>query len=362
MDSTAPTSSTVVDAPAPFAVVRFQSVVSLTLLLLLSVLFLTVDLLARSQSVARWFNQRNLASAQKDHRVYVRYDQFMDNIDYLWLERLEKANYSHGGVYLFGSSIAICSLQDWALAPNLAAVIHNYGYSGANMADTAQFIRFLINYKGLLTAGPDKSLIILGLTYGDIGNSLDARNYFKQSLLRSGLYDYDSAVGITPIPFNPVQRFLKFEEMRCCSFLLAVNGLGKSPSPRMDQKKFRAINVIRMGNNWPLLLTAQMHAETDLLDDLKKSRVHVVGVLLPEGSWNAGIPAHDQFMPQIRKLFADRSLPLIDCTRLVPDSGFADSLHYDVDNEPIIHQAMMTTALAFLRHSGALGPEAATSR
>jgi hypothetical protein len=356
MSATALSSPALTDAPAPRSVVRFQSLFCLLLLLLLAAIFLTVDFLARSRSVAAWFNHRHLTAARKTHGIYARYDQYMDKIDYLWMAKLPRADYSRGGVYLFGSSIALCSLEDWALPPNLAALIHNYGYSGSNLADNAQFIRYLIRYNGLLAAGPDKTLVIMGLSYVDYSNSRDARNYFQESILRSGLYNYDPAAGITPVACNRFQRKLKFEEMRCRSFLLGIGGYGDFGGPPVSRRQFRKVNTMRVGKDWPALLSTQLQQEASLLTDLKHAGVHVVGVLLPEGTWNDGIPAHDQFIIRIGQLFADQSLPLIDDSRIVPDSGFTDSVHCSLESEPIIHHALMTVALDFLHHSGALPP------
>jgi hypothetical protein len=341
-------------APPSPTIVRYQSAVAFALLLLFCGVFATVDLLARSGPVARWFNQRNLAETKRNHGHFARYDQFFDKIDYLWMRKLEQADYSKGGVELFGSSVAICSLRDWALPTDQAALVHNYGYSGANMVNTSHFIRYLIDHKGLLDAGPEKSLFVLGLTYADIGNSLDTRNYFQESILRSGLYEYDLENGIMPVQVSPVQRLVKSEEMRCRSFLMALNSLWPNSEEQTNPAQFRKISVKRMGDRWPILLEAQLRAEAGLLRDLKMRRVHVVGVLLPEGSWNEGIPAHDQFMVQIHNLFADESLPLIDYTTIVPDNEFCDSLHPDMKGEPIIHGVLMKLALDFLHQSGAL--------
>jgi hypothetical protein len=354
MNSPAPISTA--DSTAPAAIVRYQSAMAFVLLLMLSGIFAVVDLGARSRHVAHWFNEHNLAVDRKHHKHFVRSDQFFDDIDFLWMKKLQQADYSKGGVEIFGSSVAMDSLRDSALPADQAALIHNFGYSGTNLTDTAHFIRFLIDHKGLLQAGPDKSLIILGLTYGDLVNSYETRNYFKESVLRSGLYDYDSVSGITIVPLNPFQRRVKFEEMRCRSFLMALDALLQSPASREDPKQFGKINVLRMGTNWHFLLPKQVAAEGQLLCDLRKMGVHVVGVLLPVGSWNDGIPAHDQFMPQMRRLFADESVPLVDCSRLLPDSGYDDSLHCSMASEPIIHRVLMKMALDFLHGTGALGP------
>ncbi len=355
MPSDPPNSAALAPAPAPASIVPYQSALSLVLILLLIGMFAAVNLLARSNPVAHWFNQHNLAVATKWHGHYACYDQFFDKIDYLWMRKLERADYSRGGVELFGSSVAICSLQDWALPPDQAALIHDYGYSGANMINTAHFIRFLIDHKGLLDAGPDKSLIILGLAYTDIRNSLEAKNYFQESIRRSGLYEYDPASGITLVPLNPFQRWLKSQEMLCRSFLMAVNALWPPPGPPVEALHARRNSIITtLGDRWPILLSLQMTEEARLLHDLKMRRVHVLGVLLPEGTWNADIPAHDQFMMQMRKLFADESIPLLDCTRIVPDSGFGDAIHCNMEGEPIIHRALMNIALDFLHHRGLL--------
>ena len=44
----------------------------------------------------------------------------------------------------------------------------------------------------------------------------------------------------------------------------------------------------------------------------------------------------------IRRIFADESIPLIDDSKLVPDSGFADYVRANVDGEPLIHHALIS--------------------
>jgi hypothetical protein len=352
---TSRTATSTVDSAAPAtATIGYQTAVSLVLLLL-SGIFAGADLLARSQTVAHWFNEHNQAEAPKRHGPFSPRDQFFDNMDYIWMRKLERADYSKGGVELFGSSVAACSLMDWALPADQAALIHNYGYNSANIADTADLIRFVIDHRGMLDAGPDKSLIVLGLTYGDIGNSLEGIDVFQKSVLRSGLYDYDSRGEIIPAPISPFQRRMKTEEMLCRSFLMAVDGLWITDPRPAGPGQFRKINVMRMGNIWPKLLRAQMRAEANLLQDLKRKHVRAVGVLLPVGSWNDGIPARDQFMVQIHQLYSDQAVLLVDCSRIVPDSGFSDSLHCNVEGEAVVHRIILKIALDFLQRSRALG-------
>jgi hypothetical protein len=199
MYSDSPTFAAAPDALAPSAIVRFQTAISVVLMLLVSGVFVDVDLLARSESVAHWFNAYNRTQAAISHEHYVPMDQFMDKMDYLWIKQLPRADFSRGGVELFGSSVSVYCLEDWALPPDQAALIHDYGYMASSMTQAGEFIRFLIDHKGLLAAGPDKSLIMLGLTYADLA---EPPEYFKESILRSGNYLYDEASGISPAQKN----------------------------------------------------------------------------------------------------------------------------------------------------------------
>ncbi len=64
-----------------------------------------------------------------------------------------------------------------------------------------------------------------------------------------------------------------------------------------------------------------------LLDDLKARGVKVIGILLPRGSWTEGAPA-EAFSDEMRRIYAQRQIPLLDYSRSVPDADYMDSVHY----------------------------------
>jgi hypothetical protein len=348
-------SETIIEAVAPRTrtAVGFQSALAVLLFAVVAAVALGVDFLARNAAVARWFNERGMREAIQSHANFDERGPFYDEIDSLWLVKLEQADYSKGGVEIFGSSVAHSALRDWSYPRDQRAVIHNYGYNGANMANCADFVRYLIKYRGMLEAGPRKTLIVLGLHYLDIGNSLDTKRYFDASVLRSGVYEYDSLNGIRPTPLNPLERMIKLEEMRCRSFLLGtVNSLGARDS-KLNPKMFRRMLTDRLGPNWKALLASQASAEAQLLDDLKARGVNVIGILLPRGSWTEGTPA-DAFSDEMRRIYAQRQIPLLDYSRSVPDSEYMDLVHYSFQGEEITDQFLMKLALDFLHGTEAL--------
>jgi hypothetical protein len=340
-------------APRTQTAVGFQSAVAVLLFVVVAAVAMGVDFLARSATVARWFNERGMREAIESHGNFDERGQFFDGIDSLWLVKLKEADYSDGGVEIFGSSVAHSALRDWSFPQDQRAVIHNYGYNGANLANCADFVRYLIKYRGMLEAGPRKTLIVLGLQYIDIGNSLDTKRYFDASVMRSGVYEYDSLNGIRPAPLNPLERMIKLEEMRCRSFLLGTwNSLG-DPVPKVNPKMFRRLVAERLGPNWHGLLARQASAESQLLDDLKARGVNVIGILLPRGSWTEGAPA-EAFTDEMRRIYAQRQIPLLDCSGAVPDSEYMDTVHYSFQGEEITDRLLMKLALDFLHGTGAL--------
>src|SRR5580698_9479036 len=172
-------------APRTESAAGFQSALSAALLVLMAGIAVGVDILARSDAVGRLFNDHYTAIEMKLHLNFDEHGQLFNPIDYLWLKKLAEADYSRGGVELFGSSLAHTSLRDWVLPADQRALVHNYGYNGLSPVSCAEFIRYLIKYRGLLEAGPQRTLIIQGLGCNDIGNSFETRNFFEASVLRS---------------------------------------------------------------------------------------------------------------------------------------------------------------------------------
>ena len=185
----------------PFDPARAQVALAGLLLAIICGTCLSVDGLARSPAVAERLMRSELREwkakgLQNQHKVF-----FIDFEDRLLLDELPKADYSRGGVYFLGASTVKVSIMPWVLGDELSWRVGNYGLSAATPDQQFQFLRYLVEHKGL-AAGGDRNLVVLGLYYG---TAVDAENrpnaeYFPQLFRRHGLYTYDTVDGIAPVP------------------------------------------------------------------------------------------------------------------------------------------------------------------
>jgi hypothetical protein len=329
--------------------VRFQSVVSVGLIGLFLMLFLVGDWASHTPWVSDAFDRRELALNSDGLGYYVQRGAFFDEVDYLWYHILDTADYSRGGVYLFGSSNAMHGLDEWTLPPEQAAVIHNYGFAGANPREMTQFVRYLIDRRGLLKAGPGKQMFIFGFSFYDVeGGGIES--YFPAGVARSGIYRYDPDQGIVDLPLSPATRFFNVERARTRSVALRVLlGQRHIPANTLNVPEFRQHVLERMSPQWQTDLPVQMREINRLLDDLGQSHVQIMGVLLPVGSWGADIPVRTAYENQLREVFVAHSLPLIDCTALVPDTEFCDPYHVNAKGAARIQGILVDHAMEFAR-------------
>ena len=65
---------------------------------------LALDLVARSEALSAWTENRQLRIARETKLTYSQFGYFIDPEDHLLLEN-SSADYSKGGVYLIGTSI-----------------------------------------------------------------------------------------------------------------------------------------------------------------------------------------------------------------------------------------------------------------
>jgi hypothetical protein len=334
---------------------RMQSIVSLCLVGLFLVTFVTVDLLARSDRVSEWFSRREMAGNARRGEIFTQRGAFFDDADYLWNQRIDKDDYSRGGVYLFGSSVALHSLDDWTLPASEARLIHNYGYSAASPAQAAQLVKFLVDERGLLAAGNDKTLIIIGLSYVDMVQPGSFKVYFEESLKRSGVYVWDADSGIQPVGRNSLVNFIKTERYRTRSFVLRCLGGQWHIRPKpFDAAGFRKENATRMNDDWQPALAESLGQTGSLLDELNSRHVAVVGLILPAGSWNQGIPSHEEYLAKMGALFAEKNVPIVDAEHSVPDEEYYDAVHCNGRGTARIQEIIEKIGVEFLRKAGTL--------
>lgn len=347
-------------APRPPPRVRgFQAAVSTAILLSYLAVVLASDRAARSEPVNQWFAERQAARAARNDELYADVGAYADLGDRLLLYDLPRADYARGGVYVLGSSTGTYCFDAYRLPPDRRALIHNFGLNGANHTQVFQFVRFLNDQEHFLSAGGERTMVILGLTYlnvvePDRGHARFMPDYFG----RFGVYRYDPAAGITAAPMTDAERWVRTVCWRSRSLLLHCwRGAGQIHRQPIDVAEFRRRNVDRLGPDWRPVLDRQMVELEATLDYLCARRATVVGLLIPEGSWNVGVPPREAFRARVAGAFGRRGLRLLDCAGTVPDAEFADALHLAPPGTARVHAALLPVAEAFLTRAGALrGP------
>jgi hypothetical protein len=337
---------------------RFQACAGTGVLLLFLALWGAADLLARSDAVNRWLSQRQMAKAARNDELYLDAGAYFDAADALLLRDLPRADYSKGGVYLLGSSQVKYCLDDYRLPPEQARLIHNYGINGSNLTQMYHFARFMDEDQHFLSAGGERSMVMLGLTYTNVvERDRGHAHFFPEYFSRYGLYEYDDAAGVTPVPMSGPSRFARTEWGRARSFILRCwRGSAQVQRVPQDKDAFRKREVERVGTEreWRPAMRRQLADLEKLLDYLKARRVEVVGFMVPEGSWNARVPSREAFDPAVREMFRQRGLTLLDYSDAVPDENFADYGHLMPSGTAIVRAKLLPVAQDFLRKTGAL--------
>ena len=198
-----------------------QTGISLVVLLAMLGTCGLIDLTARNGQLAGWVESRRLARWKQDNTTYQHALGFVDFENRLLIDEIPRADYCRGGVYFVGSSTVVMSLMSWELPPGQRELIHNYGISGASHAQQFHFIRYLVEHEGLLAAGGEKSLVVLGLFYGNAAPTESGVNgqYVADLFRGQGLFAYSDAGGIEPAAGSGLPRKLRFEKARCSNFL-----------------------------------------------------------------------------------------------------------------------------------------------
>src|SRR5580704_10071307 len=181
--------------PAARSPVGLQFFLGLALLVVISGSATALDFAARNPAWQRWFAQREEEFCRRTGSEFMDAGYFIDPEDRLLNEELPAADYSQGGVYLFGSSNTRVATKFWELPAPERRLIHNYAISKGAHQHQEQWLHYLIDDAHLLKAGGDKTLVVFALSYHD--SHFDGDGFFALVWGRHGLYHYDAQRGIS---------------------------------------------------------------------------------------------------------------------------------------------------------------------
>ena len=329
--------------------------------------------LSHNRAISQCLIERQTTRCRQHNDKYIRRGGFSDAEDRLLLGDLVAADYSRGGVYFFGSSTMQHALMDWELPEALEPYVKNYAISSANFREQFQFVRFLVESEGLLQAGGEKVLVVLGLSHFDTrlkqAGLIDGE-FVPNLFARHGLFDYDPRAALSRRQQPALVTYFETERARSRSFLQALGAEVTAESKPGDPDRLgpqalaRAKSLVAsiLGNDrWREAQQEQLHELTAMVDYLRQRNVQVCGVLLPLASWNREQPYAERFGQEVAQIFADQRLPLEDLSSAVGDSGFRDPTHLNWDGEQQISPRLEELARKHLASIGIAESGAAAS-
>jgi hypothetical protein len=300
-----------------------------------------MSLVARDRSLERWIMAASTVLAEKNGTIFSDTGNFIDFEDRLLLDEIPHADYSQGGVYFFGSSNMKWAFTTWDLATEDSRFIGNYGVGAASHTIQFKLIRYLIDYRGFLSAG-DRDLVIFGVSF-QLSHTDDPTSGFFISLLRRhGLYTLTTDDQIAPVRMNAVDRWLRIEKARSGgliwnigrltkNWLVFVSGLSPHPKPGFSDTpdKLRGF----MGPQWQQNMDTEVERLREAILLVRSHHAQVRVMLLPQGTWMNELPYKPRYENLIRALCQSTSTPLIDLSQAMPDSDFVDSSHFTVEGQ-----------------------------
>jgi len=353
---------------------KYETRLSILLLIVVVATVLLVDRLALSEALLDAVTRWELARFERDETFFPNRGNFLESEDRLILDEIPKADFSRGGAYFFGSSDLKWSVKTWELPADVRPFVGNFGLGGMNHTFELQFIRHLVEHEGLLQAGAERNLVVLGVAHTNVFVAQEAeRAYFATLWPRHGLYAYDAEQGILPVEMSPLSRFLRVRKARWSGFLggdinrvtrVVAEKLGVPISVESsivdDPEALREITR-RIHRNWEEELPVQIGELGRLFDYLRRQGVPVAVALLPHRRSLDELPVIHAYRDAVTKLCAASSIPLVDLSHLLDDDDFFDLNHANARGLTRTHEQLMKIVMPHLRAIGVIGSETRSS-
>jgi hypothetical protein len=228
-------------------------------------------------------------------------------------------------------------------------------------------LRYLIDQRRILRAGPEKTLVVLGASIRP--TFLPSRSLppaWCDGWERHGLFVCDPQEGIRAVPRNPIAKFVEFEETFQAAFTTRLEDIfhqqlirwrhhGVEPADTHNPALYADVRRQEMGPDWRREIKESVQVFGETLDYLAAQHVQIRVVLMPDGSWeNDMLPYKAEFGRELAALCAEKHVAMFDWSRLLADDEFADMCHATIDGMDKTQSAFLEIALPFLRSTKAL--------
>ena len=315
---------------------RAQSRWLLFYLILALTTCLLIEGAARDRRLERWMTAQSSSLAVRNGMLFSNNGSFIDYEERLLLDEIPSTDFSRGGLYFFGTSNMKWAFTVWDLPDPLRLRLHNYGTGAASHQTILRLVRY-VGDKGLFDAA-NKSTVIIGVSY-HLGTTETSDSYFPALVRRQGVYEITADDRLIDVPLEPADRWFRTEKARCGGFLRNSGRLIKNwmlASLNLKHQPLHVPDLYRkewgkfMGPDWQRNIDRELGNLDETLEILDAHGVPVKLILLPQGTWMDGLPFPAYYNDRVRALARRTSTPVLDWSKLLPDSDFVDSNHLTV--------------------------------
>jgi hypothetical protein len=342
---------------------RVHSAVALAILGIAGGICLVLLALAHSPGFEAWMREIRWEEAKRTKNIVLPFGHIADDADRVLNEEIPSVDHRHGGVYITGTSNTLWALKLWDLSEQQRALIHNIAIVGTGHIGQGRLLRYLVEREGMLDAGPDKTLIIFGTGYQNVGFRPDEGSNMYRALASRGFYGLGPDGSIERSAMGPLARMASIERSRLYGIAgglkqLAQNlirdRIGRSRKRYQDFAEFNQGRSFHMGADWRAKIDKELTALIASVDDMRAKGARVLVLLMPQGSWEANIPFDRTYNEELLKLCEARGLKPLDLRKILDDDDFADSAHLTPTGMEKFGRAVLPVCLDHLRSTGLL--------
>lgn len=306
-----------------------------------------------------------IARTQETGGLYYSDNGYIDEGDYVLLDKLYNDDYARGGVYFVGTSELQAGFMEWALTPNESRLIHNYSIGNMRHREIGQWLQMLVEENQLLEAGGENTTVVLSLTF-QMTRINQNEMYVDNLFHRHGLYTYSERSGIHNVQMPAWRRWLALERDRVRRSLRLLMFNDYSRVVTYDDplsERFAHMNGVMEGD-WRGEMRRQVAFLAEQIDYLQARGVVVRALYPPQGTWQDELPYADAYYEMVAPILAERGVRISDMRDLVPDQHFRDAIHVKYRGRVIFHEALMDLARESLREMGTdpSAPQTSTRR
>ncbi len=287
-------------------------------------------------------------------------DHFLDSADRVMHQDLNTADYSRPGVCLIGASSLSWGLRLWDLPSAIRSRIHNFAIGGTNHGDQYELIRFLVEKEGMLRAGADKSLVVIGISYHTAAHTDDQSPGIgtpesRGRWHRRGCYVVDGDGSISRSNQNPLWTEILNQRAKMAGILgesVSLLYTPFKPVRKLDPEYSRAEWTRTLGPRWEGKIKKDVASFEAAVRYLHERGVPTLVMALPEGRWNEETEYESVYMRAITATLAKYGVEILDLRKRIPDDDFADTVHLNPEGMAKFQALLMPRIMDHPRSTG----------